>query len=109
MTEREKIIKIIESTDLELTLEGLIKIYIGENFDEFSISRISRIIDMLNDISIMKAESIEANLSNIVDYASYLKMYLEGKLYTSKEMAEAHVNIQIGHVDKILKMVKSSK
>lgn len=41
--------------------------------------------------------------------AGYLKRYLEGKMYASKEVAEQYVDCQIENADAIIQACKSKK
>lgn len=102
MTDREKLIKYLERESTAQTFEELIVNYIKFNPSDFPPSKLVNLITLLSYVLNTKVGICELTLDNTITYANYLKTYLEGNMYTTKEAAEAAVDIQIKNVNKII-------
>ena len=101
MSDKEKLLKYINEHDG--SFEKLIFGYIRENKKDFPTSRIFSINKNLNEWFIgMWINQTESSMNVIKDHAGYLKSYLEGKMWTSRESAEENTPMQIQNAEIII-------
>ena len=101
-TDKDKLLGILENYDDTLSFEQMMLLFLDVHNKEFSAYRIHKIIRELNDILVHKIDLLEACKATAKERATYLKSYLEGAMYTTKEAAEKHVNLQINHAQAII-------
>lgn len=105
MTDKERLLKYIEncpdcSSDLDI-----LKMYI----EKFPASRLSNMINDLQNTLDYKINSLELANSVAKERATYLKAYLEGDMYTTKEAAIEHIPVQIKNAQEIIDFCNQNK
>jgi len=106
MSDKEKLLKSIESIDG--SFEDIIIAHLNTYSSDFTPSRLNNLISTISSILNEKLRANDCAIHNSIEYATYVKMYLEGKLYATKEAAEKSVDIQIGHLDNILRLCEEA-
>jgi hypothetical protein len=106
MSDKEKILKIVKAVDGNF--ENIIITYLNTYSSDFTASRLNNLISTFSSILDEKIKSNECAIRNSIDYATYVKMYLEGKVYATKEVAEKHVDIQLGHLHQIIRLCEDA-
>lgn len=101
MTDSERIKHL---ADEGLTFEQIVYRYMTLYHNEFNSIRINNMIKELNN-SFLEPKLEEKELATRVsaEKALYLKMYLEGDMYTTEEAARKHLPLHIGHAEEIIK------
>lgn len=108
MSEKERLMKFIETYDGNF--EGLIFGYMMQNEYDFPASRINKMIGKLNnDFLASKIDNNEAAISIAAEKASYIKCYLEGKMFATRKAAEKNVSMQINNAKAIIEAYNKSK
>lgn len=80
------------------------------NNKEFSTIRIQELIKSINEQILMpKLIKLENIQSISKERATYLKCYLEGDMYTTKEAAEQHLPVQIKNAEAIIDACKKDE
>jgi len=103
MSDKEKLISILEKVDNSNSIEDILYYFIIMNSEDFSAERIYNIINKLNsDFLISKIYELERIKSIAKERSNYLYAYLDGKLYTTKEAAVDHIDIQKENAKAIL-------
>lgn len=105
MTAKEKMLNIIENYGVG-SFEDFIFTYMDVYYKEFSATRVNDLISHLvnyNSQLIMALDTIKSVAS---ERAYYLKTYLEGKMYTTKEAAVEHLPVQIANAEAIINVCK---
>lgn len=106
MTERDKISIILETGCN--SIEELLFTYIAKYPEEFKLDRLLNLIDRLNRTCFYPAVLENVTAMRIAkERATYLKAYLEGKLYTSREASEEAAPIQAANAQAIIDACKS--
>lgn len=106
MTAKEKMLNIIENYGVS-SIEDFLFTYMDVYYKEFSASRINNLITHLvkyNSELIIALDTIKSVAS---ERAYYLKTYLEGKMYTTKEAAIEHLPVQIKNAEEIINTCKN--
>lgn len=102
MTDKQKLLEWLEYCNDEMSLEDIINGYIIIHWQDFSASRLN---DFLMKLNVRMASAINVSeMANRVAHerATYLKCYLEGKMYESEEVAKQCVGLQIENAKAIL-------
>lgn len=103
MTDKEKLLKIIEiSPD---RFESIVLNYIKHHIKDFDAIRMYNLINEMNTGALLPM-IVHLVFATQVSWerALYLKTYLEGGMYTTKEAEEAARPLQIGHAEKIMEL-----
>lgn len=108
VTDKEKLQFYIDTSHNNAAVEDIIRGYIDMYNEDFPLSRLANIESMLNELLKEKINRCESALYTASENATYLKSYLEGSMYTTREAAEEHVDVQIKNVDKILDSCKDA-
>ena len=103
MTDKQKFTEWLFHCNDSATLEDIVLSYMKVYGRDFSASRICNFIERLNRSEIDKIAEMERSLRIAHENATYLKCYLEGKMYASEEVARECVGLQIENADRILK------
>lgn len=89
MTDKEKLLQILELFDDNVSIEAILTSYLWRYQKDFSVVRMKNIIDELNQNHfypmIQRLEEIRF-IAN--ERASYLKYYLSGNMWTTEEAAK---------------------
>lgn len=102
MTDKEKLLKIIEiSPD---RFESIVLNYITHNIKDFDASRIFDLTSDINDILLSLIRYLEYAKDISWERALYLRTYLSGGMYTTKEAEIEALPIHVGHAEKIIKV-----
>ena len=103
MTDKQKLLEWINTycTDL-MTFEDIIDKYIQSHANEFSAHRINYLTRLLNDRVVWEIEKMDRAVRVAHERATYLKCYLEGKMYESEDVAKQCVGLQIENAKAIL-------
>ena len=108
MTDKEKLQSILNRYDG--SFEEFLFFYMNENFKDFSASRIHNLIQTLNeDYLDEKIGQLEHIKYVAAERALYLKTYLEGNMYTTKETAIKHIPVQIENAQAIINACKNKE
>ena len=102
MSDKQKLLEWLEYCNDEMSLEDIINGYIIMRWQDFSASRLN---DFLMKLNVRMASAINVSeMANRVarERATYLKCYLEGKMYASEEVARECVDLQIENAKAIL-------
>ena len=106
MTDKQKLLKLLNYFGDASTFEDIVGGYMLYYSDDFSASRICRFVEMLNRSEIDKIAEIERANRIAHERATYLKCYLEGKMYASEEVAKQCVGLQIENAKAILESIE---
>lgn len=102
MSDKQKLLEWLSKYDDGARLEDIIFGYMAIYSKDFSAQRIN---DFLKQLNIHLDYEI-SNMTNTVriahERATYLKCYLEGKMYENEEVAKQCVDIQIDNAKAIL-------
>ena len=102
MTDKEKLLKIIEiSSD---NFESIVLNYIGHNIKDFDAIRLFDLISGINQHLKSLIEHLEYANGIAWERALYLRIYLKGGMYTTKEAEAEALPIHIGHAEKIMEV-----
>lgn len=100
MTDKEKLECMLPySTN---NFEDIVAQYLRLYITDFTPSRLRRFIKMLDIFLDTKIKSYEMAVDNSFEKASYLKSYLEGRMWKDEESAKANVGSQIKNAESII-------
>lgn len=102
MTDKQKLLEWLDFCNDAMTLEDIINEYIIVHWQDFSARRLSDFLMKLNERMASATDRTEAAVIIAHERATYLKCYLEGKMYKSEEVARQCVDIQIENAKAIL-------
>ena len=102
MTDKQKLTDWLYHCSDTSTLEDIVISYMKVYGQDFSASRICSFIERLNNSEMDKIAEMERGLRIAHENATYLKCYLEGKMYASEEVAKQCVGLQIENAKAIL-------
>jgi SNF2 family DNA or RNA helicase len=100
MTDKEKLECMLPySTD---SFEDIVAQYIRLYIADFTPSRLRRLVKCLDIFLDTKIKSYEMAVDNSLEKASYLKSYLEGKMWKDEEHAKANIGSQIANAESMI-------
>lgn len=100
MTDKEKLEGMLPySTD---RLEDIVSQYLRLFIADFTPSRLHSFIKLFEIFLDTKIRIYEMTVNNSLEKASYLKSYLEGKMWKDEESAKANVGSQVKNAESIL-------
>ena len=102
MTDKQKLIDWIYHCSDMATLEEIVYTYIQVHSRDFSAIRIDDFIASLGVLLSDKIGDLENGCRIARERATYLKCYLEGKMYANEEAARECVGLQIENAKAIL-------
>ena len=102
MTDKQKLLEWLEYCNDAMPLEDIINEYIIVHWKDFSARRLNEFSMKLNERMTSVIDRSEAANRVAYERATYLKCYLEGKMYESEEVARECVDIQIENAKAIL-------
>lgn len=103
MSDKQKLLEWINNyCNDTMTIEEMIDSYIGWHGKEFSAYRLNKFALMLNSYLMCSINDMERATKVAHERATYLKCYLEGKMYENEEAARQCVGIQIENAQAIL-------
>ena len=103
MTDKQKLLDWINTYCNEaMSFEDIVDSYIGWHEKEFPAHRINGLAMMLNGHLVCSINDMERVARIAHERATYLKCYLEGKMYESEEVARECVGLQIENAKAIL-------
>ena len=106
MTDREKLLKLLDTYQMDY-LETILNCFFMEYEDEFSARRIN---DLIKDLTFRlkhKIEHLERAQCVAGEKASYIKTYLDGKMWKDEESAKANLQPQIDNAQDIIDACKN--
>ena len=100
MTDKEKLESLLPYTDgsLEEIVSHFLRLHIGE----FTPSRLRNFIKTLEIFLDTKISCYELAVENSYEKASWIKQYLEGKMWKDEEAARANVGAQIKNAESVI-------
>lgn len=102
MSDKQKLLEWLNQYDGRTRLEDIIFVYMAVYSQDFSAKRINDFLRQLNLLLANKINNIENATRVAHERATYLKCYLEGKMYENEEAAKQCVGIQIENAQAIL-------
>lgn len=100
MTDKEKLESMLPyAVD---SLEDIVAQYLRFYITDFTPSRLRRFIKMLDIFLDTKIKSYEMAVDNSIEKASYIKSYLEGKMWKDEESAKANIGPQIANAESMI-------
>ena len=102
MTDKQKLLELLKYFTDSVTFEDIVMIYMARYSEDFSAARICNFIERLNRSELDKIAELERVNRIAHERATYLKCYLEGKMYESEEVARECVGLQIENAKAIL-------
>ena len=105
MSDKQKLLEWINNYCNDyMTFEDIVDSYIGsiKHHKEFSAFRINEFTLMLNERLVNALDKMEVATRVAHERATYIKCYLEGKMYESEEVAKQCVDLQIENAKAIL-------
>ena len=103
LTDKEKMQKRLEWMGKNASFEEIIMNYIDANIKDFPAYRITYLIkELLEYFMIPETQNLENIKLISKERALYLKTYLEGNMYTTKEVAIEHIPVQIKNAQTII-------
>lgn len=85
-----------------LSFEDIIFLHMERNPKEFHAAELSRIIRRLDLELYCKIGHLMRAVDVSQEYATYLKLYLEGKIYNSEDVAKEALPLQISNAQEII-------
>ena len=105
-TDKQKLMDWLYYCNDAATFEDIVHSYMQTYGCDFSARRICNFMERLNRSSIDKIAEMERGIDVARERATYLKCYLEGKMYASEEVARECVGLQIENAKAILDSVE---
>ena len=102
MTDKQKLLEWLSHCNDRMTFEDIVDSYIGSHEKEFSAYRLNKFALTLNEHLVRVLDHMEVATRVAHERATYLKCYLEGKMYESEEVAKQCVGLQIENAKAIL-------
>ena len=101
MTDKEKLADLLPYCNENL--EDILTSYLRLNLPEFSPSRLLKMIQILQVFMLTKLHHYERAMDLAYEKATYLKAYLQGKMWKDEASAKANVGQQINNVEAIIR------
>ena len=103
MTDKQKLLEYLDRySNPYTTFEDIVTGFIGVYASEFSAYRLNRLTRQINDKLVEAIDKMEVATRVAHERATYLKCYLEGKMYENEEVARQCVGLQIENAKAIL-------
>ena len=102
MSDKQKLLEWLELCRDTDSLEDIVYSYMAVYSCDFSVRRINDFEQLINKHLSAKISEIECAARIAHERATYLKCYLEGKMYASEEVARECVGLQIENAKAIL-------
>lgn len=102
MSDKEKLLKMLEEYNKPSSFEDIVQLFVATNYKEFPASRLENMIKFFMEVLSRNISDLERAKATSKERATYLKAYLKGEMYATKESAEKHVGVQIENVQAIL-------
>ena len=110
MTDKEKLLKLLNNPNCPDSVEDIIANYLYINRKDFPAYRMHELVDMINhDFVYPMMDKLDNTRRVAKERALYLKTYLEGDMYTTKEAAIQHIPVQIKNAEAILEACNINK
>lgn len=109
MSEKKRLLNILSRFGDDISVESVIYTFMKEADKDYSDLRLNRFIIGLTEILYDKQLEYERIARVSLERATYLKNYLDGKLYKDEETARKYVDIQKEHAQKIIDVCKGAK
>lgn len=109
MTEKQRLLNILSRFGDDISVESVIYTFIREADKDFSDLRLNRFIIGLTEILYDKQLDCERVSRVSLERATYLKNYLDGKLYKDEETARKYVDVQKANAQAIIDVCKRAK
>lgn len=102
MSDKQKLLEWLKYCNDAMSIENIINDYIVVHWQDFSARRLSDFLMKINERMTSAIDRSEAVVRIAHERATYLKCYLEGKMYASEEVARECVGLQIENAKTIL-------
>lgn len=104
-TDKEKLKAILEVSGNYF--EDILLTYFRHYEKDFSATRLNAIVQKINE-EILTPKIEDLQITELIAYekANYLKLFLEGKMYTNEEAAKANIQCQIKNANDIIERCK---
>ena len=109
MSEKQRLLNILSRFGDDISVESVIYTFMREADKDYSDLRLNRFIMGLTDILYDKQLGCERVARVSLEKATYLKNYLDGKLYKDEEIARKYVDIQKENAQAIIDVCKGDK
>lgn len=109
MTEKQRLLHILSQCGDNVSVESVIYTFMRQADKDYSDLRLNRFIIGLTEILYDKQLGCERVARVSLERATYLKNYLDGKLYKDEETARKYVDMQKAHAQKIIDVCKGAK
>ena len=109
MTEKQRLLNILSRFGDDISVESVIYTFLREADKDYSDLRLNRFIIGLTEILYEKQLQCERVTRVSLERATYLKNYLDGKLYKDEETARKCVDIQIANAQAIIDVCRGEK
>ena len=109
MTEKQRLLNVLSRFGDDVSVESVIYTFMREADKDYSDLRLNRFIIGLTEILYDKQLDCERVARVSLERATYLKNYLDGKLYKDEETARKCVDIQKANAQAIIDICKGAK
>ena len=109
MSEKQRLLHILSQCEDDVSVESVIYTFMREADKDYSDLRLNRFIMGLTDILYDKQLGCEKVARVSLERATYLKNYLDGKLYKDDETARKHLDIQKQNAQAIIDICKGAR
>lgn len=109
MSEKQRLLNILSRFGDDISVESVIYTFMREANKDYSDLRLNRFIIGLTEILYEKQLQYEKMARISLERATYLKNYLDGKLYKDEKTARKHVEIQKANAQAIIDVCKGDK
>lgn len=105
MTDREKIQFILDNSSYQ-SIEEIFQCFLNTFGNDLSIKTVNELHKQINNCLERKIYSFDRAKSIAIERATYLKIYLEGKMWKDEESAKKNVQPQIENAQAIIDAYK---
>ena len=102
MTDKQKLLEWLKLCKETATFEDIVYSYMTIHSEDFTTRRINDFQQFINQHLSAKIDEVERVARIAHERATYLKCYLEGKMYESEDVARQCVDLQIENAKAIL-------
>lgn len=107
ITDKEKLQRLLEHIEDHANIEEILIHYLYDYNDEFSATRIKDLVDSINQRFLYpKIDELTHTKSVAKERATYIKTYLEGKMWKDEESARKNLQPQINNAQAIIDICK---